>query len=265
MIEIHPFLSLRQARGPLHPGWRAGGDAHLAAQFRRPPERVRAGRVWPWRDARNGARATFAPDTPERVFKRGADTPLVVEFSLVRLARPQRPLRPRPPWRPWAWPCLADRGLLGRLGGDAGLDLGFDQGDQLLGLGLLLGRTGLEQAEGVGAQAGQIGVGHGGKAGGHAHRKSPWRSPEGGFLGPDCCAKWRPPKAARGAEFDARRLKSVALLCAQEAFLASLGEKGPSAQLFGFRSGREARKAARSAGVSTLALVWRETRGVGGA
>lgn len=32
---------------------------------------------------------------------------------------------------------------------------------------------------------------------------------------------------------------------------------------FGFRSGREARKAAFSAGVSTLALVWRETRGDG--
>ena len=34
---------------------------------------------------------------------------------------------------------------------------------------------------------------------------------------------------------------------------------------FGFRSGRKARKAAFSAAVRTLPLVWRETLGVGGA
>ena len=36
-------------------------------------------------------------------------------------------------------------------------------------------------------------------------------------------------------------------------------------QSFGFKSGREAKNAARSAGVKTLALVWRDTFGVGGA
>ena len=37
----------------------------------------------------------------------------------------------------------------------------------------------------------------------------------------------------------------------------------PTGYPFGFRSGRLARKAARSAALSTLAVFWRETRGVG--
>jgi malonyl-CoA O-methyltransferase len=81
VVEIHPFLSLgglaahfvldgEQVEMPTYPHSFAD---HLNA-FAEAGLRVAACKEWRPRD--------LGPETPERVFKRGADTPLVVEFSL---------------------------------------------------------------------------------------------------------------------------------------------------------------------------------------
>jgi malonyl-CoA O-methyltransferase len=81
VIEIHPFLSLGGLAAHFvldgeqveMPTWPHSFADHLNA-FAQAGLVVAACKEWRPRD--------LGPDTPERVFKRGADTPLVVEFSL---------------------------------------------------------------------------------------------------------------------------------------------------------------------------------------
>lgn len=81
VVEIHPFLSLGGLAAHFildgeqveMPTWPHSFADHLNA-FAQAGLVVAGCKEWRPRD--------LGPDTPERVFKRGADTPLVVEFSL---------------------------------------------------------------------------------------------------------------------------------------------------------------------------------------